>query len=153
MLRLLLALLLLAAPASALDLASRRTVELPVLVRYVPPGQTIAPEDVGTIGVPAERLVQAVVSDAAELIGKTPRRAVRPGHPVRIADIQAPLLVRKGELVTIVLESGAMRLTAQGRASEDGGLGKPVRVANTRSGKMVDALVTASGTVKIESAP
>lgn len=150
MIRLLIALLLVAGPAVALD-APRRMVELPALLHYVPPGQTIAPEDVGIIRVPADRLVQAVVAEPDDLIGKTPRRAVRPGQPVRIADVQLPVVVRKGDLVTIVIESKFMRLTVQGRANEDGAEGQTIRVANTRSGKVLDATVAGPGIAKIEA--
>lgn len=150
MIRLLIALLLLAGPAAALD-APRRTVELPALLHYVPPGQTIEPDDVGIIRVPAERLVQAVVAEPADLVGKTPRRAVRPGQPVRIADVELPVVVRKGDLVTVVVESRFMRLAIQGRANEDGAEGQTIRIANTRSGKVLDATVIGPGTAKIEA--
>jgi flagellar basal body P-ring formation protein FlgA len=152
MFRLLLALLLVTGPAAALELP-RRTVELPVLLRYVPPGQTIVPDDVGMLQIPAERLVQAVVAEPANLVGKTPRRAVRPGQPVRLVDVQLPIVIHKGELVTVIVESKDMRLTAQGRANEDGALDQAIRVANTRSGKVLDATVAGPGTVKIEAAP
>jgi flagella basal body P-ring formation protein FlgA len=151
MLRLALAFLLFAAPASALEPQPRRTVELPVLLRYVPPGDTIAADDIGTRTIPVMRLVQAVAAEAEDLLGKTPRRAVRPGQPVRLADIREPLVIRKGELVTIIVETGTMRLTAQGRANDDGAQGQAIRVANTRSGKTLDAVVAGPGTVKIES--
>jgi flagella basal body P-ring formation protein FlgA len=152
MFRLLLALLLAAGPAAALELP-RRTIPLPVLLRYVPPGQTIEAEDVGMLQVPSERLVQAVVAEPADLVGKTPRRAVRPGQPVRVIDVQLPIVIHKGELVTILVESRDMRLTAQGRANDDGAQGQGIRVANTRSGRVLDATVVAPGTVKIEAAP
>jgi flagella basal body P-ring formation protein FlgA len=152
MLRFLLALLLLAGPAAAFDLP-RRTIELPVLLHYVPPGQTIEADDVGMVQVPTRRLVQAVVAEPADLIGKTPRRAVRPGQPVRVADVRLPIVIHKGELVTIVVESKDMRLTAQGRANDDGAQGEAIRIANTRSGKTIDATVAGPGTVRIEAAP
>jgi flagella basal body P-ring formation protein FlgA len=153
MLRLLFALLLaLAAPAAAIELP-RRTIELPVLLHYVAPGQTIGADDVGMVEVPAERLVQAVVAEAADLVGKTPRRAVRPGQPVRVGDVRFPIVIRKGELVTIVIESKHMHLTAQGRANDDGAQGEAIRVANTRSGKTLDATVAGPGTGTSEGLP
>jgi flagella basal body P-ring formation protein FlgA len=124
-----------------------------VLLHYVPPGQTIEADDVGMVQVPSERLVQAVVAEPTDLIGKTPRRAVRPGQPVRIADVRLPIVIHKGELVTVIVESKDMRLTAQGRANDDGAQGQAIRVANTRTGKLLDATVAGPGTVKIEAAP
>ena len=154
MLRLFFALLLVlvAAPAGAIELP-RRTIELPVLLHYVPPGQTIGADDVGMVEIPAERLVQAVVAEPADLVGKTPRRAVRPGQPVRVADVRLPIVIHKGELVTIILESKHMHLTAQGRADNDGAQGEAIRVANTRTGKVLDATVSGPGVVTIEATP
>jgi flagella basal body P-ring formation protein FlgA len=149
---LLVLLALAAAPAGAAEKV-HRSVELPVLLRYVPPGETIAADDVGMVEVPAARLVQAVVAEPADLIGKTPRRAVRPGQPVRAADVQLPVVIQKGELVTVVVETGSMRLTAQARASEDGAQGQAIRITNTRSGKVLDATVAGPGIVRIEAAP
>ena len=154
MLRLLLVLLALAAaPAAAAERLPASTVELPVLLHYVPPGQTIAADDVGMLEVPASHLVQAVVAEPTDLVGKTPRRAVRPGQPVRVGDVQLPVVIHKGELVTVVVETKSMRLTTQGRANEDGAKGQAIRIANTRSGRIIDATVAGPGTVKIESAP
>lgn len=128
----------------------RRMVDLPVLTRYVAPGEAIGAEDVTLVPIRAERLGQGVAAEAADLVGKTPRRSVRPGEPVRLADIRPPVVVRKGEAVTIVLEQAGMRLSAQGRAAEDGAMGRTLRVSNIRSGKIVDATVAGPGVVKIE---
>jgi flagella basal body P-ring formation protein FlgA len=127
----------------------RRLVELPVLNRFIAPGETIGARDVERVVVASERLNQAFVADAAELIGRTPRRAIRPAEPVRAADVEMPLLVRKGDLVTILLQTPALSLTAQGKAMENGGKGASIRVTNAKSGRVLDAVVTGSNTVTV----
>jgi len=129
-----------------------RMVEIPVLARIIAPGETIAARDIERISVRADRINQAFVGDASDLVGKTPRRAIRPNEPVRVADIQTPIAVHKGELVTIVLETPSMRLTAQGKAVEDGAQGAPIRVSNTKSGRVIEAVVSGPGIVAIASA-
>ncbi|HEY0525513.1 MAG TPA: flagellar basal body P-ring formation chaperone FlgA [Stellaceae bacterium] len=129
-----------------------RMVDMPVLARLVAPGETIAARDIERIAVRADRINQAFVGDASDLVGKTPRRAIRPNEPVRVADIQTPIAVHKGELVTIVLETPSMRLTAQGKAVEDGAQGAPIRVSNTKSGRVIEAVVSGPGIVAIASA-
>jgi flagella basal body P-ring formation protein FlgA len=42
-----------------------------------------------------------------------------------------------------------MRLTAQGKALEDGGMGAAIRIANTKSGRVVEAVVTGPNLVDI----
>jgi flagellar basal body P-ring formation protein FlgA len=130
----------------------RRMIDMPVLTRLIAPGETIAAGDVETIAMPADHLNQSFVAAAAELIGKTPKRSLRPGEPIRPSDIQTPILIRKGELVTVVLQSPALLLTAQAKALEDGAQGQAIRVSNTRSGKTLDATVSAPGTVMLSTA-
>jgi flagellar basal body P-ring formation protein FlgA len=125
----------------------RRLLEMPVLNRLVAPGETIAAQDIETIALPADRLNQSFVVGAADLLGKTPKRSIRPGEPIRPSDVQTPIVIRRGELVTVVLQSAALLLTAQAKALEDGTQGQAIRVSNTRSGKTLDATVNGPGTV------
>ena len=125
----------------------RRMLDMPVLNRPVAPGETIAQRDIETIALPADRLNQTFVAAAAELVGKTPRRSIRPGEPIRPSDVQTPIVIRRGELVTVVFQSATLLLTAQAKALEDGTQGQAIRVSNTRSGKILDATVNSPGTV------
>jgi flagellar basal body P-ring formation protein FlgA len=131
----------------------RRMLDMPVLSHSVAPGETIAARDIETIALPADRLNQTFVAAAAELVGKTPRRSIRPGEPIRPSDIQTPIVIRRGELVTVVLKSATLLLTAQAKALEDGIQGQAIRVSNTRSGKTLDATVSSPGTVVIAAPP
>ena len=123
--------------------------DLPVLNRMLSPGATIAAGDLDMIKVRRDRIGPDVATDAAQLIGKTPRRQLRAGEPVRLADVQLPILVHKGDLVTIVLDTGSLQLTAQGKALDDGAQGVLVRVENTKSNRVVDAAVSGPGTVAV----
>jgi flagella basal body P-ring formation protein FlgA len=123
----------------------RYLVELPVLNRYIAPGEIITARDIERVEFRSDRINQAVAAEESELIGRTPRRAVRPQEPVRQADIMLPLMVRKGDLVTVVLQTPALRLTAQGKATDDGAQGAVIRVANSKSGRMLDATVVGPG--------
>lgn len=119
-----------------------RMVELPVLARPVAPGDVIAAQDIENLRLRAERVGADTITDRRELIGKTPRRALRAHEPLHAADVQAPIIVRKGDLVTIVLETPSLRLTTQGKALEDGAMGAAIRIANTKSNRVIDATVT-----------
>jgi flagella basal body P-ring formation protein FlgA len=130
-----------------------RMVELPVLLRPVSPGEPIAEGDIETIAVHSERLTQSFVMSSADLVGKTPRRSIRPGEPVRPSDIQIPILVHKGDLVTVVLKTPTLTLTAEAKALDDGVQGGTIRVANTRSGRVVDAVAASPGMVTVTTGP
>jgi flagella basal body P-ring formation protein FlgA len=129
----------------------RRMLEMPVLTRLVAPGEMITAQDIETIALPADRLSQSFVVGPAELLGKTPKRSIRPGEPIRPSDIQTPIVIHRGELVTVVFQSAALLLTAQAKALEDGTQGQAIRVSNTRSGKTLDATVNGPGTVVLSA--
>ncbi len=63
--------------------------------------------------------------------------------------MQAPVIVRKDDLVTIMLETPALQLSAQGKALEDGGMGATKRIANTKSNRVIDAKVTGHNLVAV----
>lgn len=126
-----------------------RMIELPVLARPVGPGEVIALRDLLTVKMRSERVGSDTVIDAHELVGKSPRHALRAQEPVRIADVQIPVVVHKGDLVTIVLQTSTMRLTAQGKALDDGGMNAAIRISNTKSARVIDAVVTGPNAVTV----
>jgi len=128
-----------------------RYSEVPTPTRLIAPGEVIGKDDVVMVRLRNDRLAQGVVTQLSDLVGMTPRRSLQPGEAVRAADIVVPVVVHRNSLVTIVLETPTMHLTAEGKATEDGGLGAVIRVANTHSNRVIDAVVTGPNTVRVES--
>jgi flagella basal body P-ring formation protein FlgA len=124
-------------------------VEVPVLNRAVAAGAAIAADDLVNVKVRRDRLTADVASDPQQIIGKSPRRPLAIGVPLRLGDLERPILVHKGELVTILLATENLQLTAQGKALEDGAKDALVHIANTKSNRVVDATVVAAGTVGV----
>jgi flagella basal body P-ring formation protein FlgA len=91
-----------------------------------------------------------VVTDPRRLVGTTPRQRLSAGQPIRDNETKAPVLVARNATVTILLQTPAMTLTAQGRATEDGARGETVRVMNLQSNKVVEAVVSAPDVVIIQ---
>ncbi len=129
-----------------------RVIDVPVLTRRVLAGEVIRKRDVKWIAMRGDRLQRDTIQDSGALIGKSPRRGLRAGVPVRVSDIRLPVLVPRRSLVTIVYRIQSTTLTAQGRALEDGGAGDTVRVANTQSNTVVQAVVTGANRVSVQPA-
>ena len=144
------------APAGATPLAAatvtgraERMTEVAVLRRRMVPGDVITRGDIEWLRLGAKRLAGNVVVDPASLIGKSPRRPIRPGKPVRAADLREPVLVPKNSLVVLRLETERMMLTAQGRALQDGASGQVIRVMNTKSSTIITGVVAEGGVVHV----
>jgi flagella basal body P-ring formation protein FlgA len=67
-------------------------------------------------------------------------------------DLQKPVAIARGSMVSVVLKTPAMLLTTQGRALDDGAIGDVIRVLNTRSNMTVQGTVSASGEVIVSPA-
>lgn len=117
--------------------------EIPVLSRRVPIGEEIAEEDLKWIEISTDRMGRGVVEDAGDLLGQSPKRSIKPGVPIRFRDIQKPLLVRKGSLVKLVVQTPFMHISTTGKALDSGAAGDTIRILNTSSKQVVQAVVDA----------
>lgn len=127
------------------------TIEVPVLARGLKKGEVIATKDLKWIKMRTDDVRQDVVTDADSLMGMTPGRFVRDGVPLRVADVQKPILVEKNALVTIILKTPMMSLTVQGQALEEGARGASIRVQNTLSSKAVVGTVIDTNVVSVQT--
>jgi flagella basal body P-ring formation protein FlgA len=127
-------------------LASAMQVVTPT--RDIARGEVIGAGDV-VLGTPANPLLSGNVLtslDAAE--GMEARRPLRAGEIISATDLRHPVVVTKGQTVTMMFEAPGVELTAMGRAMSEGGIGDTVTVQNPASFRMVNAIVTAAGTVR-----
>jgi flagellar basal body P-ring formation protein FlgA len=150
---------LVSAPANHADAERQRVsgrvfriIKVPTLNRAIAPGETIRTGDVAFLRLRADRVAGDVVVELAELVGRTPRRPLRAHEPLRAGDIQVPVVVHKGDLVTVLLETPLMRLSTQGKALEDGAMGAAIRIANSKSNRIIDAVVTGPNLASIAAA-
>jgi flagella basal body P-ring formation protein FlgA len=58
-----------------------------------------------------------------EVVGQQARRALVEGQPIKQDDVQSPLLVRRGDAVTVFARSAGIEVRTQGRAQEEGSKG------------------------------
>jgi flagella basal body P-ring formation protein FlgA len=126
-----------------------QVARVPVLNRSVGRGDVITDRDIEWVEARAEAVRRDIVTDARQLIGLEPRLQVRQGAPIRLGDLQRPVMVPRNSTVTIVLKSQFMTLTTQGRANEEGGKGDVIHVTNLQSKRVVEAVVDGPGTVTV----
>lgn len=116
----------------------------------LPRGAVLGPDDVAVV----ERNQRDVPGDAIttpeQAIGMETKVAVAADAPLPRTALAAPIVVKKGDLVTIVLETAAMKLTASGEALEPGALGAGIKVLNRGSKQMVAGKVIEHGVVLVE---
>lgn len=92
---------------------------------------------------------QPTAMSVEPFIGKRMVRSIGKGVMFALDMVEAVPLILKGDFVTILFENHGLKVTARGRANEDGFLGRPVAVINVGSGKIVYGEVEDSKTVRM----
>lgn len=96
----------------------------------------------GTADVKVEKrnlasLSSDTVASVDEVVGKRSRREIRAGEPIRLSQVELAPVVRRGDLVTLKVESEHFLVTARGKVLENGRPGEVIRVENIASRKQV----------------
>jgi flagella basal body P-ring formation protein FlgA len=99
-----------------------------VAVRSLGRGAVIRETDVELQrGLPREQTADAV-SSLDEVIGKETTRAIPAGKLVTGDSLRTPLVIRRGEVVTVYAKSAGIRVRTIARARDDGSLGDLIAV-------------------------
>jgi len=128
-----------------------RIRQVPVLAENKQSGDVIEMVDIDWIEVRQGRIRRNTVTSVDDLIGKEPRRVVRAGQAIRIADLRTPRVVTKGHLVTMTYETDTMKLTASGKALDNGALDDVIRIMNSKTRLVVGATVVGPNRVVVAS--
>lgn len=93
-------------------------------------------------------LIPDAIGAPEAAVGQTSRRALRPGDVLRAGQLAAPVLVKRGDQVTMVARRDQVEVSTSGEALDSGARGASVRVRNNASGQVVRMRVTGAGTVE-----
>ncbi len=118
--------------------------------RTVQRGEIISASDLVVKKRDISKLPVDAVARAEQAIGMKAARMLRPDLPLTLSDLVMPTLVKRGSLVTLVVETEGIKVTTQGVAREDGILGKQIRVMNRESGKELFGRVAGGSVVLVE---
>lgn len=123
--------------------------EVPVPIRQVVAGDVITERDFEWVKLPTNRISRNLITDARGLVGMSPRRSLRIGQPVRLSDVEAPVIIAKGALVQVTYVNARMTLTTKGRALRDAALGEVVDILNLSSHQTIQGIASAPNQVRV----
>lgn len=110
----------------------------------------IGPEDVKIVRKWFDTLPVNRLSDSQDVLGKRITSRVNPNTDIVRNMLRTVPLVKKGEMVRIVLENGPMSIVATGLSQEEGGRGDIIKVQNVASKKIIYARVMAHSLVRVD---
>ena len=118
-------------------------------VRPLSRGQSINKADIQLVEVSYAMLRGQYYLSADELTGRRLKRTVSGNKLISNSMLEPDFLVRKGDSVMIQAGSGGLQVSMPGIALGNGRIEDNIRVKNRSSGKTIDAVVVATGKVKI----
>jgi flagella basal body P-ring formation protein FlgA len=123
----------------------------PVVVskRPMTRNQIISADDVRIEKRDLARTPSGAITDLHGVVGKRLKRTLAAGAVLSRAMVDNPLIVRRGDIVKIVIETEMLKISTLGRVDERGGIGDTVRVINLDSKRRVYGQVVDKRTVRV----
>ncbi|MCP5055600.1 MAG: flagellar basal body P-ring formation protein FlgA [bacterium] len=113
-------------------------------------GQRIRAEDLKMESRDVSDLGSDWLADPTELIGQRARRRVAPGVMWQRSWAETPPVVKRGELVRLLLVHGRLRIEGKGVVRKDARAGEWIRVVNADSKRELLGRVEPDGAVHVE---
>lgn len=123
--------------------------EIAVASRSLGRGHRLSAGDITLAVRDTGQLRQGFVTETEATVGMALRRPLQAGDPVRLSQLEAPTVVRRGDQVRLKARTGTITVDTKGTALSDGRVGDQVRVRNDRSERVVRGRVTGPGAVEI----
>jgi flagellar basal body P-ring formation protein FlgA len=120
------------------------------VVRPLGKYQHIEPADVALQRRDLSNLSSNTVRSLEGALGSRTTRMIYPNTVLESSMIDAPPLVRRGDVVKIVANAGLMTITATGMVKQQGSKGDRVKVTNMDSKRVITARVTGPGIVEVD---
>ncbi len=111
-------------------------------------GLTLDSSHLGEAAVDIDSLPEAQF-DPQSLIGRVLTRSLAAGSPILGYMAEEPPVIRRGQMVRMVISTGALQLSATGMAHSDGRLEQMIKVQNLSSNKTIHGRVSGPGVVEV----
>lgn len=127
-------------------------VEVAAVVQPLRRGDIVRQEDLGMVRLPRSTVPANALIDASEVVGLAAKANLRPEAPLTRNDFERPLLISRGDKITVTYELPGMILTARAQAMENGAKGDVIDIMNLQSRRIVPGIVSSRGQVRVQSA-
>jgi flagella basal body P-ring formation protein FlgA len=123
-----------------------------VVVTQKPLGRhkPITEDDIAVQKMDLANLPADVIIDPEAVLGKRTKRAIGAQTVLRQNLVEFPPLVRRGDVVVIIVETEGLKATALGEVKKKGRIGERIPVINFDSKKILHARVVDANTVKVD---
>ncbi len=107
------------------------------------------PDDIEIRRMETTKLMGVTFDTIEDLVGKRVIRSIPSNIPITADLVNNPPVIKKGDFIKVLVQSGNLHIVTKGVAKEDGYFGKIIRVKNIDSKKELYGRVEDISTVKI----
>jgi flagella basal body P-ring formation protein FlgA len=126
-------------------------VDVLVLVQPVRRGDIVREEDLNIIREARTKVPAGALTEVEDIVGKQARTTLRANAPLSRNDLQRPILIERGEKITVTYVMPGMKLTSRAQAMDTGAKGDVIDVMNLQSRRIVPATITSRGQVRVHA--
>lgn len=126
-------------------------VGIPILKHGMKAGEVIRQEDVELDRQPLKRLHKNIITDAGELAGKSAKRSISAGRPIRTDEITRLSIITKGTHITLLYKTPHIEIKTVGEAMDNGAKGDMIRIRNLTSKQVIEGRVESGEMARVTS--
>ena len=131
----------------------RAQVSLPPMVvvaaTSLPTGAVIRKDQLRLERASLLQIDRALLGRIEDVVGREAARSISAGQAIDAQMIREPLLVRRGETVTVYVRAAGVRVRTLARAKEPGSRGQPIEVQSLSDRRTYFAVVSGPGVVEV----
>jgi len=128
-------------------------ITLPPLVisatHNIPKGTILRASDLHEERIPGRARNAEAIQSIEEIVGHEAARAIAQGQAVERVFVRLPLLVKKGDVVTVYARNGGVQVRITARAKEDGSQNDVISVESLMDRKLINGRVTGPQEVEV----
>lgn len=113
-------------------------------------GTPLGPDNLTVSREPMAQATGLFLSSIDQVAGLIASRNLQQGQRLMLGDTALPAVVHKGDIVTVVLTQGRVKVTARAMANHDAPLGGRITLTNISSRSQLTGMVTAPGLVVVQ---
>ncbi len=117
--------------------------------RTLPRDHLLTEDDLIADDRDVSRMISGYISDPKALIGQRLKYQIIAGRAITPAMLQADRIIRRGQSVTIVVNSNGLSIKMAGKALMNGAISQRITVKNTNSGRVIEGIVRSQELVEV----
>jgi len=113
-------------------------------------GELLMESDFKRVKYDMSKLPTGYIEDPANGVGMELKRRLSTGVPLTTTMLRKPIIIKRGQQVSILASAGGLEVRMSGKALAHGAVGDRIRVLNVKSKKKLEGIVTPSGDIKVD---